>query len=202
MFEYVDFKNVNEKTLEKFIEKFSMNDLKLGIWKLICRRLLSSNDSKNYSKRCIDKIIEKHHIQGQEFKGILRYLSDESGGNIHDKGVVEITPNSAPNSNCQPKNVVNYQENNYYETSSSIKNAKLCFDFKKNKIQVTNYSIKTSVSGFHLKNILLNTVLYIIWTMWKKFGNIRLKMSLVLIHRNTLSFLQSHCRILKPIVKG
>ena len=73
-----------------------MNDLKIGIWKSIYRRLLSSNDSKNCSKRYIDKIIEKHYIQGQEFKGILRYLSDESGGNIHDKGVVEITPNSAP----------------------------------------------------------------------------------------------------------
>lgn len=64
MFEYVEFKNVNEKTLEKFIEKFSMNDLKLGIWKSIYRRPLSSNDSKNCSKRYIDKIIEKHHIQG------------------------------------------------------------------------------------------------------------------------------------------
>ena len=190
MFEYVEFKNVNEKTLEKFIEKFSMNDLKLGIWKSICRKLLSSNDSKNCSKRYIDIIIEKHYIQGQEFKGILRYLSDESGGNIHDKGVVEIASNSAPNSNCQPKNVVNYQENNYYETSSSIKNAKLCFDFKKNKIQVTNYSIKTSVSGFHLKNILLNTVLYIIGTMWKKIGNIYLKKSLKLINLSIQFFLQ------------
>lgn len=151
-FEYVEFKNVNEKTLEEFIEKFSINDLTLGTWKSICRRLLPSRNSKNYMNRYKGKIIEKHHIKGQEFKGIFKYLSEESGGNIHDQGIVEITSNSVYTDSYPPKNVVNYQENNHYETSAKTENAKLCFDFKNNKIQMTNYTIKTSGRDLHLKN--------------------------------------------------
>ena len=52
----------------------------------------------------------------------------------------------------QQINIYNYKENTFYESSRSIENATLYFDFKSNKIQITDYALKSSTSDNHLKN--------------------------------------------------
>lgn len=71
----------------------------------------------------------------------MHYLTQKTGGNIHNNGTIEITSNSI---GCfHPKFVVDYQNNNYYH-SNDIKDGCVCFDFKERRIQLSNYSIKSA----------------------------------------------------------
>ena len=57
------------------------------------------------------KVKEFKIEQGSEFKGIMHYLTNKTGDNIHDKGAVEITSYSICN---HPKNSVDYVNNILY----------------------------------------------------------------------------------------
>ena len=174
LFEYVIFSNVSKRTLERFINEFDIEFLNFKIWEGICARLLcdrsydNKNDSKNKnSTRYLEigkeeeelKMIEKEHKEGEEFNGLLRYLSEGSNGNIHDNGTINITSNSIYNDNngYHPKNLVNYQNNeqNNYQSKNDNQDIYVCFDLKDRRIQMTSYSIKSYAAGqnwHHLKN--------------------------------------------------
>lgn len=161
LFEYVAFKNVSEKVLEKFLSEFNIEHLNSKIWEKICQRLLIQGENnvkeeryeKEKEKR---KIIQKDHQSGNEFNGLLRYLSDKTKGNIHDNGTINITSNSI-SGNCHPKNLVDYQNNesNWYRSEEKTTDAYVCFDFKNLRVQPTSYSIKSfscSQNDWHLKS--------------------------------------------------
>lgn len=90
-----------------------------------------------------------------QLHGILRHLTEEAGGNIHNKGIIEITSNSYQSSNFHPKNLVDYDENNFYASNNDT-DVQICFDFKNKKIQPTSYSIQSYSGGgqnyCHLRN--------------------------------------------------
>lgn len=53
-------------------------------------------------------IVDKSYVVGKDFNGILKFLRDETGGNIHKNGTVNITDNSlykGSNESCQTENV-------------------------------------------------------------------------------------------------
>ena len=164
LFEYVIFSNVSEQTLERFITEFNIEFMNVKIWNRICDRLLhgqlnEKNRKKNarYSKKEDGRmIIEKEHREGDEFNGLLRYLSEQSNGNIHDNGTVNITSNSISGSR-HPKNLVDYQNNeqNFYHSTNDNHDIYICFDMKDRRIQMTSYSIKSYAGGsnwYNLKN--------------------------------------------------
>lgn len=164
LFEYVKFENVSEECLSKFIEAFNIENLNLSIWKSICPRLLPSKEWKMMMKkgRYMPTMKRKNdHIEfkfeiGHEFEGILKYLTNETGGNIHDNGTIEITSNSIWNnwSSDHPKNLVDYQNDNYYSSSNDA-DIFVCFDFKNRRIQLSGYSVKSHENGQnrgHLRN--------------------------------------------------
>ena len=73
-----------------------------GIWTSICRCLRGQYDSKSLPLRLVK---ERFHDAGETyefaagspFKGIISHLRDECGGNVHSKGIVNITASS----NCR-----------------------------------------------------------------------------------------------------
>ena len=158
LFEHVLFTNVSEKCLESFIALFDIDDLTSDIWRQICDRLFESkcdskSDSQRYNKHEIVK--EFNNSQGKEFQGIMRHLTDETGGNIHDNGTIEITSNPVYSSSFAPRNCVDYEKTNYYMTKEEGNDAFICFDFKEKSVQLTDYSIKTcdnEPGTYHLKN--------------------------------------------------
>ena len=95
---------------------------------------------KNYNKLKIFK-----YQQGKEFDGILRSLSNETGGNIHNNETIQITTNSQY-SNYVPQNIVNFDTNSLYH-SENLKDTYLLFDFKNKFIQLSNYSIMSHSSA-------------------------------------------------------
>lgn len=156
LFEYVVFSNVKEETLKTFVQTFSIDDLNSNIWLSICQRLFSSQKVEDQKERYLTKYIYKEfkHVEGQEFHGIMNFLNEETGGNIHDNGTVSITTNSLNRNSEEPKNLVDYQKDNYYYSKNESK-ATINFDFKDKKVQLTNYSIKSydnSTNGYHLKD--------------------------------------------------
>lgn len=89
------------------------------------------------------------YVENQEFKGIFNYLTKSSNGNIHEKGIINITSNYI-NSN-HPKNLLDFNENNYY-SGKFKQDCRACFDFKDKEIEISHYSIKLAVSPGYLKN--------------------------------------------------
>lgn len=163
LFEYVLFFNVSNKMLEKFINCFDIDDINSIIWKSICYRLrLSKVEYFRNSKRYNDTennqlflIKEFSCRKSHEFEGIMKYLTDKTGGNIHDNGTIEITTNSIRNNDEHPKNLVDYQNYNHYHNDNKG-DAIVCFDFKDKQIQLTSYSIKSNRNNhpdsFNLRN--------------------------------------------------
>ena len=160
LFEDVIFNNVSEKTVEEFINVFSIEHLNLNLWKSICERFVGSkkNDKIKHKERyiCRENIIEMKHKEGDEFNGIMKYLTKMTGGNIHDNGTIEISSNSIVDNNnsYHPKNLVDFENTNYYH-SKNEQDVNICFDFKDKSIQMTNYSIKSydrGQTGGHLRN--------------------------------------------------
>lgn len=119
---------------------------------MICKRLAPNMDkAKDNDRRYMH--IYKPYNKGQEFKGILRYLTEKTKGNIHDNETIEITSNSIYDEDISnhPKNSVDYK---CYE-SADKENFTVVFDFKNKAVQLSNYSIKTyyyAENGGHLKS--------------------------------------------------
>lgn len=158
LFEYIYFNNVSEKSFESFISLFKIECINSKIWDSICRRILApkKESTNNNSRYHIEKYIHKafKFQKGKEFNGILRYLTEETGGNIHDNGTIEITSNSIADDNIcfHPKHLVDYKCFTFYE-SKNDENAFVCFDFKNNQIKLSNYSIKSHKDGFNRGNL-------------------------------------------------
>lgn len=93
-----------------------------------------------------------NYQQGKEFDGIMRNLTNKTGGNIHDNQTIEITSNSIHSSYEVPSNVVNYNTDNYY-LSKNIKESFILFNFKNKFVRISNYSIMSySICKSCLKN--------------------------------------------------
>ena len=86
-----------------------------------------------------------------ESPGILETLSKEVRGNIHEKGVVEITASSTDHGSCFK--VADRDWDDYW-FSGNKPDQWICFDFKSRRVRVTDYRIKThkfSSYSCHLK---------------------------------------------------
>ena len=100
------------------------------------------------------KILSFQYEEGKEFSGIIKYLTNETGGNIHDNGTIEISSNSIFNSNFHPKNLLN-SDSNIYEAKNGERYATVVFDFKNMEIEISKYTIKScSYEPYegHIKN--------------------------------------------------
>lgn len=158
LFSSILFFNLKYESLEKFINTFSKEDMTSEIWESICDCLLklkqpnSKSLEKDIKTRYHKKFKEFKIEQGNEFKGIMHYLTNKTGGNIHDNGTIEITSNSIAHSDYQPKNCVDYKNDNIYASNNSTL-AYVCFDFKDNRIQLSNYSIESYDNGKNYENL-------------------------------------------------
>lgn len=145
LLEYVHFQSVSEHCLERFVNEFDIDHLNRSIWDSICLRLLRRKETDTekcrylQSKSC-SKCFEIQYKEGSEMNGIIQYLTEKTGGNIHDNGTIAITSKTV-NNGYSPRNLVDFQNSNYYY-SLNQPNGYVCFDFKDRKIKLKNYSIK------------------------------------------------------------
>lgn len=161
LFEHVVFLNVTKDVLCTFMNEVEFEDLNRKIWQMVCCRMLPESirslkygeDPSLTTNRYIFKIKEFEHQEGNEFNGIMRFLTEKVNGNIHDHGLINITSNSITGNNNHPKNLVDYRNNNYYYSKDNG-GAIVCFDFIDKLVQVSSYTIKSyqSQNSTFLKN--------------------------------------------------
>lgn len=143
-FENIKFENLTEESIEKFIGVFRIDNISTQIWRNICCLLLPNKMKGDSFDRYNMAIVEKGYVVGKDFNGILKFLRDETGGNIHKNGTVNITDNSVykrHDENRQPENITDPELGSY--EMPSIENSMVCFDFKERRIQLNAYSVMT-----------------------------------------------------------
>ena len=75
-------------------------------------------------------------------RGIIAHLTSECRGNVHKKGVVEVTASSVYASVYAAEHVVELGSSHYFG-SKNEPNSWICYDFKGRRVAVTGYSLRT-----------------------------------------------------------
>jgi hypothetical protein len=91
---------------------------------------------------------------GNELNGIFRLLNFACGGNIHARGIVNVTGSS--NAWLTPQNVVDFGSGIGWGSQGHHLGAWLQFDFKEKRIMLSAYTLKTynggGYSSSHMKS--------------------------------------------------
>ena len=104
-----------------------------------------------------DEAIEKIEYEGDELKGIISYLKEKHGDDLCDKGEISITDIGTHHEvSGHLNNLIKYNQdhiNEYYYNNcgkNPFPNASegwIEFDFKKRKVKLTSYTLRTSGNG-------------------------------------------------------
>lgn len=158
LFDYVDFLNVSNEELLNFHEKFDLNDVNGLIWNKIIGRASKCNIQSTVETESHRYLPHFKHNPNKEFEGIIKFLTEKTGGNIHDNGTINVTTNCL-NSSFPPKNLLDFSGDSQY-LANSPNDAWVCFDFKDYSVNLSKYSIRSYKDGpnrYHLKNWVIET---------------------------------------------
>jgi hypothetical protein len=115
-------------------------------------------DSKEYRSRrgeLSDRYTTKHQEFNPDapFNGIFSDLTLKHGGNVHDRGIVNVAQSSECNTSgpYPAKNCVDFNSSSFSLTSHQP-NQWLSFDFKEMRMRATHYSIRTrtDIGAFYI----------------------------------------------------
>ena len=157
LFEFIHFEYLSVEAIEDFagfVTDHLPECINAGIWTQICRRLTLRTQKKN--PRDVTPANREFAFDGSNFfGGILNHLTQKCGGNVHDKGVVNITASSVFQQNwagAHPSNLVDYGSDAIYH-SERDPNAYFCIDFYHRRVIPKGYSLKSYSwqIGHHLR---------------------------------------------------
>ena len=149
LYESVIFANVTSDVIKEFTSIFDNNDMTTPIWRNIvnrleCEAVLSESmiDDDRYRK-VKPRVTELLWSSGNEFKGIINHLVEESNGKIDNE--INITASSVlDNSFCyQPRNVVLFEDQCNYFISKNVSGSWLCIEFKNHRVIATDYTLRS-----------------------------------------------------------
>jgi hypothetical protein len=80
------------------------------------------------------------------WSGLICCLREECGGNVHEKGIVDITCSSTERNQCWQ--IVNYDWNSWFLTNNSA-NDWVQFDFKDRSVSLSHYALKSDGHSIH-----------------------------------------------------
>jgi hypothetical protein len=148
LYDYVECHYLSVEGIDKFVEGISNREFgESPVWSSICRRLRCEVvDRKLMSSRynCFESYDYKVPV---EFNGIICGLTKRCGGNVHEKGVVEIT--SSSEGRHKPCQLADYGWQDYWY-SNDVPNSWVCFDFKKMSICLNHYTLKSADHPYFL----------------------------------------------------
>jgi hypothetical protein len=118
---------------------------------------LTKSEANTLEQRCASKAYveeQLNHLKrvigwfplilGCPLKGIIHHLTQECGGNVHDRGVVSITADRPWNDDPSraAKNIADLEANSCFNCANA-KDMWVCYDFKNTKVILTDYSIRS-----------------------------------------------------------
>ena len=158
MLRYVRFQFLSKESLDSFLERVFPDLLDGSIWDSICGclRLLNGSEVGKAgipSERYHSAVKKKKEPAGIEFtpdkgafSGIISHLRSQCGGNVHVKGVVNITASGNGNNSCHQ--ITDYGWNGTWY-SKNEPNSWVQFDFKAPIVCVKAYTIKSPQQANH-----------------------------------------------------
>ena len=79
----------------------------------------------------------------------MKYLTNKTGGNIHDNKTIEVTTSSNYTS---AKNILDFNCDSHY-TAESNNDLWICFDFKNMRVSLSHYTLKTWFWGPNFQHL-------------------------------------------------
>ena len=155
LFEFVCFEFLtigSSRDFMSFLNENLLVDVNSNIWRGICRRFILETQPKT-NPRCPSDKFEFVYDDSNPLEGIIAYLTRECGGNVHEKGIVNVTASSVFGPYDQ-KNAVDLDTDVFYE-SKNEKDTWICYDFKEQRVIPTSYTVRTNgvaFGGSHLKS--------------------------------------------------
>ena len=173
LMESIDMRGLNNQEIQELIETLKYEDLSeqfFSVFKCIILErwnYFEENENKDKNEENEDenekeflngddseKGKEKCHViqyeEGQYFKGIIKYLQDKYGKNIHHQGIISISASYTPDSYFigQPYQVIDYEWDGKWHSESDYDDRGEWWqiDFKKMKVKISGYSIKQKYS--------------------------------------------------------
>ena len=144
--------SINSCHSNKEEDREDKKDEKGNIWNQIQEIILNNKQSNTATEKGKHQQIE--HKDGKDFEGIIKYLKDNYGNNLHEQGIITIT--ASPNGNSiKPEQVIDYNFKSYWYNSEDSLGGWWGINFIKKKVKMDGYSIKTAnqnTNWAHLKN--------------------------------------------------
>jgi hypothetical protein len=148
LFEHLRFEYLSIPILSKFCDFISdhFEYLNHSIWSSLRRRLLHPisiiRPIDRFGGKCFSP------VEGSPLEGIISYLSDKCGGNVHERGIVTITGHDCYSDNlCHAAfNAADLKADSYFY-SKNERNQSLTYDFGDRRIQVSHYAIRSRHNG-------------------------------------------------------
>ena len=134
--------NLNYKNFKEYLEMIQHENLihEENIWNNLKKILLFN--LQNFHIKVIN------HEENKDFDGIIKSLQNQYGPNLCQQGIIEIT--STPSEYKTPEKVIDYSFNSWW-ISRNLKNSWLPINFKKRKVKLNGYSLKSLNNGNCLK---------------------------------------------------
>jgi hypothetical protein len=163
LFEYVRFGYLSVEAMTRFTELSVgfCEMLNAGIWHRICSRLCYPVSAPKLPSRFVRRpLFSARSGAEHRLNGIIESLTKQSGGNVHDRGLVNITSLSTAGTVYHPKEAANLDADTKFGSGSG-ENQWLCYGFRTGTINLTGYSIRSQYDcgqgGFHLRHWVIET---------------------------------------------
>ena len=140
LFRLVHFKRVSGAAMTRFMGAFQMSDLDPIIWQNLMKRCVCEQ------RITVDVTI---NLEEDPLKGVIAYLTNRHGGNVHERGIVTVTGTACCLPPTDPKYHLDMVENLVDLTnmdrafySDDIPNSYFEYDFKDLRLSVTGYTVR------------------------------------------------------------
>jgi hypothetical protein len=138
LLDYVNYENLSKSSMEAFFDLISnsIEFLTISVWMRLRNRIVGN---VSHSTR-IKSTDSDFPFNESPFNGIISHLTQKSGGNVCDRGIVSVT--ASGERSYQLNEIVNFDNSNIAQTINQP-NSWICYDFKEMRVKVSHYSIRS-----------------------------------------------------------
>ena len=149
LYEYVNFVNCSSRSMQTFLNTFSIENINEGIWNQMKERLEQPIEQQNQINQSNRYMVHfKEFPKGSaDFDGIINYLRKQTNNQIENE--IKITASSIYDNdvnNYGPYNSIQYENQKFFATGH-YPNSWICFEFKNHQIIPTHYTIRSYNDG-------------------------------------------------------
>jgi hypothetical protein len=163
---YLRSEYLSTEGMSMLLDHLNFPDLNLDymIWSSICRRLrlpVSHGKGSDENSSVLARFVNREVGLGVEsgspgasmfpmkeeksLDGVISYLTQKHGGNVHEKGIVTITSKSVfDDPMCSPANAADFGSRAEF-ISTKEPHQWICWDFREMRLRLTHYTIRALV---------------------------------------------------------